>query len=233
MDKEVMNRSRLFSRLVEHGATHAELDQMVKESVIIWRIGSGQEVSQTCIHLEEFMSSAARNCQSALRVIERMRDSDDLEDPDLLTALKKYVEDTGEAIKEVDDTLSRNTADLASLLFEIPDKTEEDEASWRNLIGRRIVIAHKLLTVDDEQVFREAVRDFASLYQLISRVYFAPVKTDLASGEIPSPALKLEALRSLTHATHGRTPRIGETLIFIFEDKKEGFWPFRLGHTEA
>ena len=28
-------------------------------------------------------------------------------------------------------------------------------------------------------------------------------------------------------------PRIGECLIFIYEDKREGLWPFRLGRTEG
>ena len=80
------------------------------------------------------MASAARNCKSALRVIARLHGSDALKDPDLLTALKKYVEDTCEAIKEVDNTLKRNKSSLTSLLFEIPDKTAGHEASWRNLI---------------------------------------------------------------------------------------------------
>ena len=228
-----MNRSRLFTRLVEHGATHVELDRMVREAVIIWMIRPIDEMSETCIHLEEFMSNAARNCQSALSVIDRLQGSADQRDPDLLTALKKYVEDAGQALKEVDDTLGPNDASLASLLFEIPRETEEDEASWRNLIGRRDVIAHKLLTVDDEQVYKEAVRDFGSLRQLISRIYFAPVKSDLASNAIPFPALKTEVMNSLVPATHGRTPRIGEALVFIYEDKREGLWPLRLGRTEG
>ena len=38
---------------------------------------------------------------------------------------------------------------------------------------------------------------------------------------------------NLIPATHGRTPRIGECLIFIYEDKREGLWPFRLGRTEG
>ncbi len=233
MEREVVIRSRLLSRLVRHGATHVELDRMVQESVIIWQIRPDQEMSDTCTHLEEFMSNAARDCQSALRVIDRINGAGDSRDPDLLTALTKYVEDVGEAVKEVDNTLKRANADLAALLFEIPNKTDEDEASWRDLIGRRTVIAHRLLTVDEEQVYREAARDFGSLHQLLSRIYFAPVKSDLASGGIPSPALKTEIVNSLIPATPGQTPRIGESLIFIFEDKREGLWPFRLGRTEG
>ena len=206
---------------------------MVREAVIIWQVRPHDEVSETCTHLEEFMSSAARNCQSALRVIDRIHGSGDEKDPDLLTALKKYVEDAGQAIKEVDDTLGRNNADLASLLFEIPGETEVDEASWRNLIGRRDVIAHRLLAVDDEQVYRETARDFGSLHHNSFEIYFAPVKSDLASDAIPWPALRTEVMNSLIPATHGRTPRIGESLIFIYEDRREGLWPFRLRRTKG
>ena len=203
MDNEAMNRSRVFTRLIEHGATHVEMDRMIKESKIIWQIRPDHELSETCIHLEEFMSSAARSCQSALSVIDRIHCSGDPKDPDLLTALKKYVEDTGEAIKEVDATLSCNNASLAALLFEIPDKVEGDEASWRSLIGRRIVIAHRLLTVDDERVYRETVRDFGSLHELLSRVYFVPIKSDLASGVSFSPFLRADVVRRLPPVVHG------------------------------
>ena len=222
----------MLTKMLEHGATHVEMDRMVEESVIIWQIRPDQEMSETCVHLEEFMSSATRHCQSALRVIDRIHGSGEQKDPDLLTALKKYVENAGEAIREVDDTLGRNNASLASLLFEMPNNTGDDEASWRNLIGRRNVIAHQLLTVDDEQVYREAMRDFGSLHQLRSSVFFAPVKTDLASGEIHSPALRTELVTNLVPTTHGQTPRIGESLIFIYEDKKEGLWPIRFGRSE-
>ena len=85
----IVNRSRLLSRLVEHGATHVELDRMVRESVIIWQIRPDQEMAETCIHREEFMSSAARHCQSALRVIDRIDGSGVPRDPDLLTALNE------------------------------------------------------------------------------------------------------------------------------------------------
>ena len=92
-----------------------------------------------------------------------------------MAALKKYVEDTCEAIKQVDNELKGNGSSLETLLFEIPGESD-NQVSWRNLIGRRDVIAHRLLTVDDERVYREAERDFCLLVELISRVYFVPIK---------------------------------------------------------
>ena len=232
MDKEYQNRTRLLSNMVNHGATQVEMSELFRESQVIWQIRPANEMSETCIQLEEFMSSAARDSQSALRVIDRIHDSDDLQDRDLLTALKKYVEDACEAITVVDNKLKDNGSSLESLLFEIPNKTSDDEVSWRNVIGRRIVIAHKLLTVDDERVYTEAVRDFGSLYQLLSKIYFVPVKTDWASDEGFSPLFRMDALRNLAPSGYGQAPDIGESLIFICEDKIEGFLSFRLGRTE-
>lgn len=233
MDKESQERMRLLAKMVRHGATQVEIDDLFKQSQIIWRIGADQEISHTCVHLEEFMSSAARNCKKALRVIARMHNSGKRKDPDLLTALKKYVEDTCEAIKKVDSTLGRNRSSLTSLIYEIPNKTSGDDVSWRNLIARRDVIAHRLLTVDDERVYHEAERDFGSLDELLSKVYFVPVKTDLGKGEGFSPLLRADALRNLAPSLHGRTPNLGESLIFVCEDKVDGFLSFRLGRTDS
>ena len=221
-----------MSDMVRHGARRVDMGQIARESQVIQHIGPNDEISETCIRSEEFLSSATRNAKSALDVISRMHESENLKDHHLLTALKKYVEDACEAIKVVDSTLERENSSLQSLLIEIPNETSEDEASWRNLVARRDVIAHRLLTVDDDKVYREAVRDFASLHQLLSRVYFVPVKTDIASGTGFSPLLRTEVLHNLTPSVHGATPQIGESLIFICEDKVEGFLSFRLGRSE-
>lgn len=233
MDSEDKSRTRLVSRLVKHGAKHVDTTQLVEEAQIIWKIGADEEVSDTCIHLEEFMLSAARSCRKALDVVERIDELTDAEDEHLLTALKKYVEDACAALKEVDDTLRRNNSSLAMLIYEIPDKNSESEFSWRSLIGRRDVIAHQLLTVDNERIYREAKRDFGALYQLISNIYFAPVKTSIDTNKSFSPLFKADAIRSLTPTKAGKTPKIGESLLFVCEDKTDGFLCFRLGRTEG
>ena len=225
------DRGRLISRLVDHGATQVEIRELFKESQVIWQIRPDQQTSDTCIQLEEFMASAARNTQSALNVIERMGGSTSLQDRDLITALKKYVEDSCEAIKVADNKLKDSGSSLESLLFEIPDDTLDEKVSWRSLIGRRDVIAHGLLTVDDNRVHSEAVRDFGLLGQLLSKVYFAPVKTSFASGQGFMPLFKPRILTRLSPSRAGETPSIGQTLIFVCEDVDEGIVSFRMGRS--
>ncbi len=233
MSEESQKRARVFTKMLKHGARQVEVSELYREAQVAWRIGPEEELSETCIHLEEFLSSAARNSRNALRLMDRMRSSGD-PNTDHLTALKKYVEDTCEAIKVVDNTLRGLGSSLDSLLFEVPREGSEDELTWRSLIGRRDVIAHDLLAVDDNQVHREASRDFNSLHQLLSRVYFVPAKTDYwGSGRGFSPLIKADAWKGLSPSENGRTPRIGESLVFVCEDKVEGFLSFRFGRTEG
>ena len=125
------DRTRLVARMLEHGATQVEMDDLMKQAQVVWQIGVGDLVSETCIHAEELMSSGARSCRSGLDVMARMDGTEGGEDPDLATALKKYVQDTCEAIKQVDNALKEKGPDLASLLFEVPDRSQ-DEMSWRD-----------------------------------------------------------------------------------------------------
>ncbi len=177
---------RLLARMVKHGAKQVEMADLIDQAQVLWFIEENDIVSETCIHAEELMASGARSCRGALDVIARMDRTEGARDPDLATALRKYVQDTCEAIKQVDNALNKKGSGLAPLLFEIPDRSH-GEMSWRDLIGRRDVIAHQLLTVDDQRVWDEARRDFGSLYEMLSRVHFAPVKSDLDAGRGISP----------------------------------------------
>ena len=94
------------------------------------------------------------------------------------------------------------------------------------------VLAHKLLTIDDERVHREAKRDFGALFELLSRVYFVPVKTNLDAGKGFGLPIKTDVLHRLAPSTDGRKPEIGTSLVFICEDSKRGFLTFRLGRSE-
>ena len=222
--------TRLMARMVRHGATQVGTADLMEQAQIVWRIGANDPVSETCVHAEEIMSSGARSCRKALDLMARMARTGDSQDPDLVTALRKYVEDTCEAIKQVDNTLKKNGSDLATLLFEVPDSSH-GEMSWRDLIGRRDVIAHQLLTVNDQTVHREAQRDFDSLHALLSRVYFVPVKTNLDVGRGFGPMLKGDALRRLSPSEPGTQPTIGQSLVFVCEDEKRGFIAFRAGRS--
>ncbi len=59
----------MITRLLRHGAEHVDRHEFSDRSVIVWQIGPDQEISDTCVHLEEFMASAARNSSEALEVI--------------------------------------------------------------------------------------------------------------------------------------------------------------------
>lgn len=221
---------RFVSKLVKHGASRVSLGELVAQSQIIWTIRPNQKVSKACVHAEEFMSSAARDSQRALSVMDRMSQGGGSKDPDLMTALKKYVEDTCEAIKQVDNELKRNDSSLGTLLFEIPGQSD-DQVSWRNLIARRDVIAHQLLTIDDRRVYREAEQDFHSLRELISRIYFGPVKTNISAGQGATPLLRGGVVNRLTPTVRGERPHIGSSVVFVLEDEVDGFWCLRMGRT--
>ena len=232
MHNEGNTRTRLISRMVKHGAKHVDMTELFKEAQIVWKIGADEKVTDACIHLEEFMSSAARSCKKALEVMDHLDGLRPIKDEHLMTALKKYVEDTCAALKEVDNTLEKNNSSLSQLFYEIPQGTSESELSWRSLIGRRDVIAHQLLTVNGERVYYEAKRDFDSLYQLLIRIYFSPIKTNISANKGFSPLLKTDAIRQLRPSKAGSTPKIGESLMIVCEDCVDGFLCFRLGRTE-
>ena len=140
------------------------------------------------------------------------------------------MEDTCEAIKVVDDGLQSKGSNISELLPEIPQYSKGDEASWRNLIGRRDVLAHQLLTIDDHRVYQETVRDFKPLHQLLSYVNFVPVKTGIESGGLGfPPMIKTKWIEGLTPAIAGQSSKIGTALTFICDDETLGFVAVKLG----
>ncbi len=226
------NRERLVARMIKHGAKQVEMADLMDQAQVVWYITDKDVVSETCIHAEEVMSSGARSCRAALDVMARMDCTEGGWDSDLATALRKYVQDTCEAIKQVDNALKESGSDLATLLVEIPDRSH-DEVSWRELVGRRDVMAHNLLSVDDQRVRCEAERDFGSLDELLSRVYFVPVKSDFDAGRVIGPMFKGAALKRLVPAEPDSEPTIGQGLVFIYEDERQGFVAFRIGRSAS
>ena len=61
------NAKRFVSRLVKHGASHVSVAELVAQAQIIWTMGSEQEVSEACLHAEEFMASAAPHLSAGKR----------------------------------------------------------------------------------------------------------------------------------------------------------------------
>ncbi len=183
-----------------------------------------QRPSKLCQGLSSWLGKAVENAGEALRAIVLIQESD-LDRKLRLTALKKYVEDTGEAIKTIDNKLKKHGSSLVTLIFEIPETGEED-MSWRNLIGRRDVIAHKLLNINDERVYSEAVRDFKRLHLLLTKIHFYPYK--ISSANAMKVRFPPEQLKSLIPHTRGPLT-IGQSLILIVEHEHEGLFSARLG----
>ena len=63
------NAKRFISRLVKHGASHVPMPEFVAQAQIIWSIRSDQEISEACLHADEFMLSAARTCRRAQSIM--------------------------------------------------------------------------------------------------------------------------------------------------------------------
>ena len=184
-----------------------------------------QEPSEICRELSEWLSKAVENAEGALRVLVLLHEGSRIQG-ELVTALKKYVEDAGQAIKEIDNRLESHGSSLDALIFEVPS-VSEDDMSWRNLIGRRDVIAHNLLRVDDERVHSEAIRDFRRLHQLLTKIGLSPFKVG-PNAEGLTYGFATEALRNCTVYSGGQWT-IGQSLIAIAEREQGGFISARIG----
>ena len=210
------------------GAERVNIDDLMAQSEIVFRISEKDIVSQLCIECFEFTASASRNAAAAVEVLERL---DHANDPHLITALKKYVEDTGQALKEVDNRLKRARSSLEDLFPEIPGKAQ-DATTWRNLIRRRDVIAHRILSVDDIQVREEANRDFRTLYSLLRNIHFVPTMTNFDRGRSFAVGIRSEVLRRLPPVKPGgESTELGMSVVLVCEDIQHDLLVFRLARS--
>ncbi len=210
------------------GARRVDLGALMEQGEIVFRISPHAVVSQLCIDCMEFMSSAARDASAAVDVLDRLEGANDRH---LDRALRKYVEDTGLALKEVDNRLKNAGSSLAELFPEVPD-TRTDSASWRDLIGRRDVIAHRILSVDDVRVRREAQRDFRTLYRLLGNINFVPTVTDWDNGRLFDVRMRTAAIRRLPPVEPGGpATEIGTSVILVCEDIQHGLLTFRVARS--
>ena len=223
-----VNASSFIAKRERRGAKRVEVDELMEQSEIVFQISENDIVSELCIECMEFMASASRNAAAAVDVLERL---DESMDPHLLAALRKYVEDTGLALKEVDNRLKNRRSSLTDLFPEFSDNSA-DVATWRSLIGRRDVIAHRILSVDDMRVREEANRDFKTLYSLLRNINFVPTMIDWDSGRIFAIRLRAEVLRRLPAVDPGSKPQeIGTSVILVCEDIKHGLLTFRVARS--
>lgn len=213
----------------ERGAEIVDMDAALVRSTVGFSISSNDVISDLCVECTEFMGSAVRNAAEAVDVLDR-RELDD--DPHLMTALKKYVEDTGEALKQVDDRLKKRSSSLEDMFPDLPADAK-DTATWRDLIGRRAVIAHKILTLDASRVRDEADRDFRSLLSLLRNINFVPALTDCQNGRLFAVQLRGTEIKRLPPIAPGSdaTTELGSSLILVCEDVNFGMVTFRLARS--
>ena len=211
----------------KRGARTVDLETLYAQSAIVFAFSPQDVISELCVECMEFMLSAARSAASAISVLDSPDSNDDSH---LATALKKYVEDTGEALKQVDNRLKKADSSLEGLF---PDLLGHEAAAWRSLIGRRDVIAHQVLTVDDNRVRAEANRDFRTLLSLLENINFVPVMTDRTNRKIFGVQLRAEVLHRLPAVEPGSdvTAVIGGSLIFVCHDTEHGLLTYRLARS--
>lgn len=210
------------------GARIADIESFYEESLVIFGVSEGDPISGTCIDCMELVSSAARNAASAIAVLDR---SDYVHDAHLRAALKKYVEDTGEALKQLDKLLKDRCSSLVELLPDLSDGAE-DTTTWKELIGRRDVIAHKILTIDDNRVRDEADQDFRTLYSLLRNISFVPNMTDVTNGLGIEVSVRVDELHRLPPITpESNVTAIGASLILVHDDFQLGLQTLRLARS--
>ena len=62
MSRESWHLEEMVTNMVRHGARKVEMKDLFREGILIWNLTQERPISETCIHLEEFMSVAAPNC---------------------------------------------------------------------------------------------------------------------------------------------------------------------------
>ena len=200
------------------GTTRVDREQMYEDAVVIFPASTSRPIAEPCVEMSEFMAASARSAVAGVEVLDRLNTEDD---PHLLAALKRYVEDTGQALKEVDNRLKKLHSGLNGLFPEI--------SSWKSLIGRRDVIAHQILTLDDGRLREEAERDFRGLCQLLSNIHFAPAIIDLEQDIGPEVIVRSNLLRELAPSEAGQTFELGGALVIVCLDSRKGIVAFRFG----
>lgn len=203
------------------GATMVEIDKMFDDAVVVFPASTSRPIAEPCVEMYEFISAAARSAVAGVEVLDRLNGKDD---PHLVAALKRYVEETGQALKEVDNRLKALHSGLNELFPEF--------SSWKEPISRRDVIAHRILTLDDDRIREEADRDFRALCQLLSNIHFAPTVTDLEQGIGPEVAIRGKLLRELAPSEAGQEAFVlGGALVVVCLDARKGIVTFRLGRS--
>lgn len=219
--RTTLDAASWFAERERRGAARAKMEGMFAAAAVVLPVSTSRPIAEPCVEMYEFMSAAARSAVAGVEVLDRLKTEDD---PHLVAALKRYVEDTGQALKEVDNRLKQLHSGLNLLFPEI--------SSWKELIGRRDVIAHQILTLDDDKIREEADRDFRALCRLLGNIHFAPTIIDLERGIGPQVIVRANYLRGLASSEPGQDAFVlGGSMVVVCLDASKGIIVFRLGRS--
>ena len=94
------------------------------------------------------------------------------------------------------------------------------------------MIAHQILTTDEDRVREEANLDFRALSQLLPNIHFAPAITDLEQGIGPNVIVCSNRLRELAPSEAGQPAFVlGGARVIVCLDAREGIVTFRFGRS--
>ena len=204
-----------------HGATRVDMDEMYQDAVVNFPISTNKTIAEPCVEMSEFIAAAARSAVNAVEVLDRLNTEDD---PHLVAALKRYVEDTGQALKEVDNRLKKlhSGSERAVPRDSIVEKSHSSSRCDRtqNTHSRRRQRSGRKRTVTT-----------GKLCQLLSNIHFAPTIIDLEQGVGPKVRYSLqfscERLAPSAAGQDGFVP--GGALVIVCLDARKGIVTFRLG----
>ena len=198
------------------------MDKMFDRCGVVFPASTSRPIAEPCVEMYEFISAAARSAVAGVEVLDRLNGKDD---PHLVAALKRYVEETGQALKEVDNRLKALHSGLNELFPEF--------SSWKELISRRDVIAHGILTLD---VFTGSVRkQIGTSGRFVNSCLTStsPLRSRI-SNKASAQRLQIRGklLRELEPSEAGQEAFVlGGALVVVCLDARKGIVAFRLGRS--
>ena len=151
-------------------------------------------------------------------------------DRDLQWALVKHVENAQEAVSSLDAISGKK---LFPILVELPLKAENDELSWRGLIGMRQVLVHKPWAVDHAVVWRTATEEFPALLTLIESTTIDVEPTDVENGRGPTIDVSARKLISGAKTVPGDKMALTGSQVLVFRDVTHGLGALHVGLAEG
>ena len=163
------------------GGRRVEVGEIFDNAVVGFRFSVGSLIAESFVEVYECMAKAARSAVDAVEVLDRLNTEDDRH---MEAALKRYVEDTGEALKQADDLLRKVHSGLDKLFPEIPLwKVSKVAAMWSPIesllstatgfVGRRIGTSGCLRT--GCQTSTSSLRSSTSTRASVHVLLFAPI----------------------------------------------------------